>query len=101
LWGRFSPLKTQQTRAICVGMREVFCFPQLDEIENPDSMFQHDGAQPRFAKIVRDSLNDKFSEKWVGRGGSILWPPRNSDLTPLRFCGAMLRILCVLRKLGT
>jgi hypothetical protein len=30
---------------------------------------------------------------WIGRGGTIAWPPRSPDLTPLNFlCGDTLRI---------
>jgi hypothetical protein len=35
-------------------------------------VFQQDGIPPHFSNVVRDSLNDKFSERWVGRYGLIL-----------------------------
>lgn len=47
--------------------------------------FQQDGAPPHFARVVRDHLNDSFPNRWIGRGGYILWPPRSPDLTPLDF----------------
>ena len=25
-------------------------------------------------------------DRWIGRGGTINWPPRSPDLTPLDFC---------------
>jgi hypothetical protein len=53
-------------------MLEAFCFPQLDETENPDIMSQQDGASPHFSNVLWDTLNDKFPEKWTGRGGPIL-----------------------------
>jgi hypothetical protein len=28
-------------------------------------------------------LSATFPGRWIGRGGSILWPPRSPDLTPL------------------
>ncbi len=47
--------------------------------------FQQDGAPPHFAIIVRDFLNQTFPNRWIGRSGPILWPPRSPDLTPLDF----------------
>lgn len=28
-------------------------------------------------------LNDKFLERWIGRGGPAPWPPRITDINPL------------------
>ena len=36
-------------------------------------------------KTVRSWLNDKFDDRWIGRGGSISWAPRSPDMTPLDF----------------
>lgn len=47
--------------------------------------FQQDGAPPHFALVVRDHLNRSFPNRWIGRGGYILWPPRSPDLTPLDY----------------
>lgn len=47
--------------------------------------FQQDGAPPHFARVVRHHLNNFFPNRWIGRGGHILWPPRSPDLTPLDF----------------
>ena len=33
--------------------------------------FQQDGISVHFAKTVRSWLNDKFGNRWMGRGGSI------------------------------
>ena len=45
--------------------------------------FQHDGAPPHFSLAVRDHLDQRFGQQWIGRGGPIAWPPRSPDLTPL------------------
>jgi hypothetical protein len=45
--------------------------------------FQHDGAPPHFASRVRNWLDNNFSDRYIGRGGPIAWPPRSPDLTPL------------------
>lgn len=47
--------------------------------------YQHDGAPPHYASAVRDFLNNKYGDRWIGRGGPVPWPPRSPDLTPLDF----------------
>ena len=34
---------------------------------------------------MRDYLNESFTNRWLGRGGPVAWPPRSPDLTPLDF----------------
>lgn len=63
-----------------------YCFPQLDELENIHQLhFQQDGAPPHFSALVTDALNEKFGDRWIGRQGPMLWPPRSPDLTPCDF----------------
>ncbi|EZA51149.1 hypothetical protein X777_10422 [Ooceraea biroi] len=45
------------------------------------SWFQHDGAGPHYANIVRDYLNETFRNVWIGRGSRVRWPARSPDLT--------------------
>lgn len=33
-----------------------------------------------YARAVRDYLNEEYPDRWIGRSGSILWPPRSPDL---------------------
>jgi len=47
--------------------------------------FQHDGAPPHYTRHVREYLNECFPNRWFGRGGSVAWPPRSPDLTPLDY----------------
>ena len=47
--------------------------------------FQHDGAPPHYIRHVRDYLNQSFSNRWLGRGGPVAWPPRSPDLMPLDY----------------
>lgn len=47
--------------------------------------FQQDGAPPHYKKIVRDYLDVMFPQRWIGRRGTIEWPARSPDLTPLDF----------------
>jgi len=44
--------------------------------------FQYDGAPAHCAGIVRDYLNERFSQRWIGRNGFIRWPPTSPNLTP-------------------
>ncbi|KYN18416.1 hypothetical protein ALC57_09291 [Trachymyrmex cornetzi] len=30
-------------------------------------------------------LSQRFPNRWIGRGGPVLWPPRSPDLNPLDF----------------
>ena len=54
--------------------------PNFDEL-----FFQQDGAPPHYALRVRDYLNEVFPQRWIGGRGSIEWPPRSPDLTPMDF----------------
>ncbi|XP_046685554.1 uncharacterized protein LOC124371263 [Homalodisca vitripennis] len=47
-------------------------------------IWQQDGAPPHYGVIVRDFLNENFN-KWIGRRGTIEWPPRSPDITPMDF----------------
>jgi transposase len=59
--------------------------PQLQEHSGFSTMiWQQDGAPPHYGKIVRDYLDDTFV-RWIGRRGTVEWPPRSPDLTPCDF----------------
>jgi len=45
----------------------------------------HDGAPPHFSRISHDFLNQTYGDRWIGRGGPTLWPPRSPDLNPIDF----------------
>jgi hypothetical protein len=47
--------------------------------------FQHDGATPHYTRHVKEYLHESFSDCWLGHGGSIVWPPRSLDLTPVDY----------------
>ncbi|CAK9806442.1 hypothetical protein ANTPLA_LOCUS4888 [Anthophora plagiata] len=46
---------------------------------------QLDGCPAHYGTQIRQWLNNRFPQRWIGRGGSIPWPPRSPDLTPLDF----------------
>ena len=47
--------------------------------------FQQDGAPAHYSLDVRNWLNKKFGDRWIGRRGPIEWPARSPDLTPPDF----------------
>jgi hypothetical protein len=55
----------------------------LNQIAN--MWFQQDGAPPHFALVARPVVDEKYPNRWIGRGGPVTWPPRSPDLTPMDF----------------
>lgn len=58
------------------------------------SWIQMDGAPAHSVLLVRDWMNANYPERWIGRfgnndpqvgRGTVAWPPRSPDLTPLDF----------------
>ena len=58
--------------------------PYVDE-QFEELVLQQDGAPAHYANKVRNFLNEKFPGTWIGRRGSIEWPARSPDLTPMDF----------------
>lgn len=50
-----------------------------------DVYFQQDGAPAHYSRLVREYLDLVFPNRWIGRLGTIAWPPRSPDLTPLDY----------------
>ncbi|CAK9803084.1 hypothetical protein ANTQUA_LOCUS3575 [Anthophora quadrimaculata] len=48
-------------------------------------IFQNDGCPAHQRLTVRNFLNEQFPNRWIGRSGPILWPPRSPDLTPVDY----------------
>lgn len=62
--------------------------PAIREIVGDDfveTWYQQDGAPANFRQIVRNYLNQVFQNHWIGQRGTIEWPARLPDLTPLDF----------------
>lgn len=73
-----------------LNLLEDLIYPQIveimenvDQIPENDFFFQQDGAPPHYTAPVRDFLDQHFPAHWIGRRGSIEWPPRSPDLPPL------------------
>lgn len=62
-------------------------FPTIAQVAEdiPTVWYQHDGAPAHSSAAVREYLNDAFPNSWIGRNGTVAWPPRSPDLSPLDF----------------
>ncbi|KYQ48648.1 hypothetical protein ALC60_12302, partial [Trachymyrmex zeteki] len=47
--------------------------------------FQHDRAPAHYSRRVREILDERFPDKWIGRGGPIVWPARSPDFNVLDY----------------
>ncbi|KYQ49167.1 hypothetical protein ALC60_11781, partial [Trachymyrmex zeteki] len=47
--------------------------------------FSFHGAPAHFLVNVRYHLTSRFQERWIGRGGPVVWPPRSPNLNPLDY----------------
>ena len=71
-------------------MLQTDFWPAFAALPNKDQfVFMQDGAPPHWSRAVRDWLNEKLPNRWIGRGAdtdlNIKWPPRSPDLTPCDF----------------
>ena len=63
-----------------------FLLPQILSLPRANEIwFMQDGASSHYANIVRNFLDTHFANRWIGRRGSVDWPPRSCDLTPMDF----------------
>lgn len=44
-----------------------------------------DGAPAHFRREVREFLDIRYPNRWIGRNGPVAWPPRSPDLNPCDF----------------
>ncbi|RCN50166.1 transposase [Ancylostoma caninum] len=57
----------------------------ISYVKAKNLVFMHDGAPAHYSAPVRNYLNENVPNLWIGRGGTIEWPPRSPDLTPPDF----------------
>jgi hypothetical protein len=60
-------------------------FRESSSTKTHQMCYQHDGAPPNFSQVIRQYLNNKFSNSSIGRGGAQNWSPRSPDLNPLDY----------------
>ena len=63
-------------------MLQDYVWPQ---VKQKRMYFQQDGAPAHYSLQVREWLDKKFPNRWIGRRGPIEWPARSPDLTPPDF----------------
>ena len=56
-----------------------------EQYQDDDFYFQQDEAPLHFAINARALLDSEFPNRWIGRRGTIEWPPSLPDLTPMDF----------------
>ena len=70
-------------------MIKTWLLPEVTAREIADIItFQQVGAPPHFAMNVRTRLNERFPNRWIGRGSrdhraQLPWSPGSPDLTTL------------------
>lgn len=89
VYGPFFFAEKTVTGIAYLDMLEHWLFPQLEE-DLEDLVFQQDGAPPHWHCEVRNFLNEKLPQKWIGRCTEndlalLKWPPRSPDLTVCDF----------------
>src|SRR5215469_428712 len=57
----------------------------VDNLATEEIWYQHDGAPAHYLAKVRQFLDASFPDHWIGRRGTIEWPARSPDLSPLDF----------------
>ncbi|GFV60919.1 DUF4817 domain-containing protein [Trichonephila clavipes] len=62
-----------------------FFIPELNNHDVQELWFQQDGATCHTARTTIDLLKDTFGDRLISRFGSVNWPPRSYDLTPLDY----------------
>jgi hypothetical protein len=72
------------TAMTCLNMLQLYLLPQLEE-NQPNVVFQQDGAPQHWVRIFREFLGMHFPGRWVGRDGPIPWPPSSLDIILLNF----------------
>lgn len=90
VYGPFFFGEATVTGASYLDALQQWLFPQLEEGEPENFIWQQDGAPPHWHMEVRDWLNDVVPDRWIGRKGPndracFAWPPRSPDLTPCDF----------------
>ncbi|GFU69643.1 uncharacterized protein TNCV_2559331 [Trichonephila clavipes] len=62
-----------------------FFIPELNNHDVQELWFQQDGATCHIARATIDLLKDTLGDRLISRFGSVNWPPRSCDLTPIDY----------------
>ncbi|CAD7015056.1 unnamed protein product [Ceratitis capitata] len=66
-------------------LHKTFFLPKRQELDLYDIWFQQDSAACHKARVTVDLLLNEFDEHFILRSGTVDWPPRSCDLTPLDY----------------
>ncbi|GBM40191.1 hypothetical protein AVEN_80191-1 [Araneus ventricosus] len=58
---------------------------QLRKLTFGIDLSNYNVAPPHYGSIVREFLDTKFPQRWIGRGAVMAWPPRSPDIKSLDF----------------
>ncbi|GBM03659.1 hypothetical protein AVEN_134893-1 [Araneus ventricosus] len=75
--GPFFFTETSITSNIYQDLLEIYVFPQIDDLEDVTGniiVFMQDGSTPHLSPSVREALNERFPNSWIGRDVPIQWP---------------------------
>ncbi|GBN30802.1 hypothetical protein AVEN_158843-1 [Araneus ventricosus] len=65
-------------------MLQIYAIPQMLHLQLTVTL-EEVGVPPHWGTDVRAFSDTTFRNRWLGRGGSIVWLPRSPDVTPLDF----------------
>jgi hypothetical protein len=68
-----------------LSMLRNFLIPSLQDVNLENIYYQQDGCPAHSTLLVRAWLDQQFPERWIGRYGSMHWPARSPDLSPMDF----------------
>ena len=57
----------------------------MQELDLHDMWFQQDSGTCHTARVTMDLLRGVFGEHFILRSGSVNWPPKSCNLTPLDY----------------
>ena len=64
--------------------------------------YQHDRATSHFSQVIRNYLNHKFPNWWIGRGGTENWPPPSPELNLLDYhVRSYMKVIVCVHKVNT
>ncbi|GFW04112.1 putative transposable element [Trichonephila clavipes] len=85
IWSEANPQVPQRYSQWGSVLITNFFIPELNNHDVQELWFQQDGATCHTARATIDLLKDTFGDRLISRFGSVNWPPRSCDLTPLDY----------------
>ncbi|GFT27807.1 putative transposable element [Trichonephila clavipes] len=83
--GNKSPVRSSINDTHLESVSKVITPNKVSPKDVQELWFQQDGATCHTARVTIDLLKGKFGDRLISRFGSVNWPPRSCDLTPLDY----------------